>query len=70
VLHFVELQELLNELKGVLALTAFGELLNFEVFAVEWRCLDIKLGTFFDEPSWESMVLNTEDLICALMLLR
>lgn len=69
-LHFVELQELLNELQSILTLAAFSELLNFEVFAVEWRGLDNMLCTFLDEPSWESMVLKTEDLICALMLLR
>ena len=69
-LHFIELKKLLDQLKRVLSLTAFGKFLNFEVFTVEGRSLNKKIETFFDEPSWESIVLKTEERICALMLLR
>ena len=50
-LHFIELKELLDQLKRVLSLTAFGKFLNFEVFTVEGRSLNKKIETFFDEPS-------------------
>jgi hypothetical protein len=70
VFHFVELQELLDEKEGVLPLAAFCEFLDFEVFGVEWGGLCGGGGTFLEDPSWESMVLKTEERICARMLLR
>lgn len=70
VLHLIELKELLDQLKRVLSLAAFSKFLNFEVLTVERRSLNKKIETFFDEPSWESIVLKTEERICALMLLR
>ena len=68
--HFVELEEFLDELEGVLSLAAFCQFLNLQVFCVEGGCLGEMDVTFLEEPSWESMVLKTEDLIWARMLLR
>jgi hypothetical protein len=70
VLHLVELQQLLDQLQSALPLRALSQLLHLQVFSVEGGGLNGSVITFLEEPSCESMVLNTEDRICARMLLR
>ena len=70
VLHLVELQQFLDELQGALPLRAFSHFLHLQVFGVEGGGLRGGCFTFLLEPSWESMVLKTEERICARMLLR
>lgn len=71
IVHFVERDHLLNEFEGLLSLFAFGKFLHFHILGVERRYLWLeKWDTFLLEDYWESIVLKTEDLIWALMLLR
>jgi hypothetical protein len=70
VLHLVELQQLLDELERVLPRATLRQLLHLEVLSKEGRRLDRQHSTFLLAPSCESIVLNTDERICARMLLR
>lgn len=68
--HLIDLKQVFYQIQAIHSLRIFSQFLDFGVFCEKGGGLNKWGLTLLPPDSWASIVLNTDDLIWALMLLR